>query len=866
MVAERASGDPARLGRGPSQWELQKAAYDTRRHKVGVDSDRIHELWRAEAAELGWDAERLRWATMQRTRRPERELGEPELTRRILVDLTLREAAFRSGHAALAVARHVEVDSAAQAIVAVEARTAAVLASPEVIRLAGPERSRAGFPKRVSDGRSTVTRAGDRYYSVDAVLAQEIRVLERAEAGRTAGAAVVPADVLHRAIAAHDEAFPHRRLSDDQRLAVTAFTADGQRVSILIGPAGTGKSVTLGVARAAWEAAGYRVRGYAPFGAAAASLQQSARMESEVVAKLLYEQRRLEQLAPEERDRWALTSRDVVVVDEAGTLGTADLDQLLAAVEGAGAKLVLAGDHRQLAPVARGGLFPELHRRLGGAELTVAHRLERAWEREAAMAIRRQDVAGLDDYAAHDRIRSGDRQAMIEAVYDHWADGYLSGRDSLMVARTNEAVDELNQRAQRLLVELGRVEAGGIAIAGGAVANVGDVVITRHPDRRIRVSGATRHVRNGARWRVVEVGPAGLVAEELGAERRPGRANIPARYAADHVRLGYAATGHSSQGRTVDRVGVVVQGGEDANWLYSALTRGREGTMLFVATEATELAAEYGKEPPVARQLLEAVVLRNGEQQSAAAELEAGLARSERVPHLEVLATAERPTQSLARQRQALKSQLLRSPSERDVRVASVAVRDASKSFAGAGERLDAARRRLHEVESRRLWRRSGEELRSARRSVTDDMKDVASAERVLAEAREKLATRKIDAVAASTLRDRLELIEAALVVQVERAVVRSPGYLVAALGGRPPEKSVARRDWDEDATRLESYRHFELGLGPDDGALGRSGMEAAIGIRPRDSVERMAWDHAVERPAVARGRVLEREPLGIDL
>lgn len=66
---------------------------------------------------------------------------------------------------------------------------------------------------------------------------------------------------------------------------MAAFTADGQRVSILIGPAGTGKSVTLGVARAAWEAAGYRVRGYAPF-AAAASLQESARVESEVVAKL----------------------------------------------------------------------------------------------------------------------------------------------------------------------------------------------------------------------------------------------------------------------------------------------------------------------------------------------------------------------------------------------------------------------------------------------------------------------------------------------------------------------------------------------------------------------------------------------------
>ncbi len=142
----------------------------------------------------------------------------------------------------------------------------------------------------------------------------------------------------------------------------------------------------------------------------------------------------------------------------------------------------------------------------------------------------------------------------------------------------------------------------------------------------------------------------------------------------------------------------------------------------------------------------------------------------------------------------------------------------------------------------------------------------MASAERVLANSREKVTTMNADAGAASTARNRLELLDAALGVQVERAVVRSPGYLVAALGRRPPEGTVARRQWDDDATRLESYRHFELGIGPDDGALGSSGMDAAIGARPRHAVERMAWDHAVQRLSAARGRALEREPLGIDL
>lgn len=714
-----------------------------------------------------------------------------------------------------------------------------------------------------------MTRAGDRIFSVDAVLAEEIRVLELAEAGRNAGAGVVPPDVVQWAMSAHDQAFPGRRLGADQREAIAAITGDGQRVSILIGPAGTGKSVTLGVARAAWEASGYRVRGYAPFGAAAASLQEAATVESEVVAKLLFEQRRLDKLWPEDRDRWEITSRDIVLVDEAPTMGTPDFYALVRAVDDAGAKLVFAGDSRQLASVARGGIFAELHRRLGGAELTEVHRLEHRWERDAAMAIRRQDVKGLDAYAAHGRIHTGDRSGMIEAAYSFWADGHLGGHDTLVVARTNEVVDELNRRAQQLLVALGRIDAGGAAIAGGAVANVGDTIITRHPDRRIKVSGPSKYVRNGARWRVLDVTREGdLVAQELAAPlgRAPGRVRIPSDYAVEHVRLGYAGTGHSSQGKTVDQVGVLIDGSEDANWLYSAVTRGRQGATLFVANEASELAAEFGKTPPTAREVLEHVVRRDGEKFSAVAELAAAQARTEQVRHLEILATAGRPTADLAGERTALRRELLVAAPDRNCDSAYVSLDRATGLLTRTDQRLASALKHLEDVESRRRWGRNRHEVSMARQAVDVATQAKRAAEKELDAARERTAAAEMGARSMAPRRERLELVEAALEVQIQGAVETPPFYLVVALGPRPDRNAPERESCDERARRLETYRHLELGLGREDGPMAGDGIGAVVGPRPNNYAGRLQWDFAVEVPQPELGVGREMEALGLEL
>ncbi|MEM7641090.1 MAG: Ti-type conjugative transfer relaxase TraA, partial [Pseudomonadota bacterium] len=181
-------------------------------------------------------------------------------------------------------------------------------------------------------------------------------------------------------------------LSSEQAEAL-AHVTDGRDLGIVIGHAGTGKSVMLGVAREAWEAAGYRVRGAALSGIAAENLEGGSGIGSRTIASL-------EQGWAQGRD--ALSPRDILVIDEAGMVGTRQLERVLSQASDAGAKLVLVGDPQQLQSIEAGAAFLSLHDRHGGARIGEVRRQRADWQREATrdLATGRIDAA-LAAYGAN---------------------------------------------------------------------------------------------------------------------------------------------------------------------------------------------------------------------------------------------------------------------------------------------------------------------------------------------------------------------------------------------------------------------------------------------------------------------------------
>ncbi len=126
-------------------------------------------------------------------------------------------------------------------------------------------------------------------------------------------------------------------LSGEQRDAFLHAT-DGKDLGVVIGYAGTGKSAMLGVAREAWEGAGYEVRGAALSGIAAENLEAGSGIASRTIASLEHQWG---------QGRELLTSRDLLVIDEAGMIGSRQMERVLSAANEAGAKVVLVGDPQQ---------------------------------------------------------------------------------------------------------------------------------------------------------------------------------------------------------------------------------------------------------------------------------------------------------------------------------------------------------------------------------------------------------------------------------------------------------------------------------------------------------------------------------------
>ena len=429
------------------------------------------------------------------------------------------------------------------------------------------------------DGTSQYQRIDSELFTSERVLAAENKILD------AASRAVIPAstvDVFELAAQKKraELAAQGHTLPAGQEAMARAFATSDKLLVVGIGAAGAGKTSSTRLAVDAIEASGNRVIGMAPTAAAAAVMRSEMRINADTVDKILTDW---------QSGKASVDVRpgDVLLVDEAGMIATPKMEKILTLAQERGALVRALGDYRQLSAVGSGGALRLVDREIGAVHLDELFRFKNPEEAAATLALREPPLVGTDKpfefYKENGRIVAGDADAMIEDLFRKYSADIQAGKQSIMIASTNEAVTKLNDLAQAHAIEHGQVStgAGAVALHNSSRAHVGDTIVTRKNARRLIVNSGQDFVKNGDIWRVTDLHDDGrITAQHTG---HGGKVTLPAGYVQESVELGYASTIHRAQGSTVDTAHALVDASTDRAGAYVALTRGRENNQLYVS-------------------------------------------------------------------------------------------------------------------------------------------------------------------------------------------------------------------------------------------------------------------------------------------
>jgi conjugative relaxase-like TrwC/TraI family protein len=419
------------------------------------------------------------------------------------------------------------------------------------------------------DGSSVYTVAGANLYTSQRILDAEQRLLTAA--GRRGGASVeqTAVDLALLEMAANGTA-----LDAGQAALVRQMCTSGARVQLAIAPAGAGKTTAMRALTLAWTQDGGHMLGLAPSAAAAAVLAEQTGIRTDTLAKLTWS------LDHGELPDWAaaVDPSTLLIIDEAGMADTLTLDTAVQFAIDRGASVRLVGDDQQLAAIGAGGVLRDIKHSYGALHLTELHRFTNTAEAAASLAVRDGDSRSLDFYLDHGRVHVGDAATTSEDAFNAWVSDRAAGLDTIMIAPTRHLVAELNRRARAHRLDHSPA-ASEVSLADGNGASVGDVIITRSNDRRLRLT-ATDWVKNGDRWTITHVGKQGDLVVQHNRSHRTIR--LPADYVRTSTGLGYATTIHSAQGVSADTMHGLLTGHESRQQLYTMLTRGRHANHLYL--------------------------------------------------------------------------------------------------------------------------------------------------------------------------------------------------------------------------------------------------------------------------------------------
>lgn len=553
---------------------------------AGVGDDVLRTYWQTEGRAAGDDPDAITNGALHDTA-PDHNPGLDELCRVVFhpkTGLTSNSKTFTHAAAIAAVldALPYGVGTAAEA----EQLTTAVL-------------QHAGYAVQLVPKGAQHYSHADRYTTADIVAAETLIVSEttRRLGERTA---VVGPDTVAMTLSTV-EAQQGFAFSGEQRAVLERLLTAGHGVDAVIGVAGAGKTTIMDAARQAWEAQGLVIAGTSTAAVAAANLKAEAGITSRTLASWLTG---IRSGGP------GLAGVDVLVMDEAAMCDDRDVAELLAHAAKTGTKIVGIGDPKQLHSPGVGGHFAAVHHLVAGLELTENHRQRDAVERRA-LRFWREDLRteALRTFASTGRVHAlPTKDETLAAMLTVWADKRANHTDDhtavqqlLMLAATNGVVDELNVGARALRKASGHLTGPEhtYALPGGGelTISVGDQVLLRANDYRAkRTGGRQQDVLNGHRGLVRAVDEQHRVLVEWREKTPDGHTDHAEWIEPDYIAqgglsLGYAITGHKSQGLSVQEA-LVYGPGAGPNALYTMMSRDKKESHLFLPLAVYETDAD----------------------------------------------------------------------------------------------------------------------------------------------------------------------------------------------------------------------------------------------------------------------------------
>jgi conjugative relaxase-like TrwC/TraI family protein len=555
----------SREGRDPTLKERgalgREAAEDTRGHKTGHGVPNLRSRWLAEADAIGITPASLCAGIEQAA-----QARPPQRQQVVIEDVIDAVAQRRSAWHQCDVLQAICDVSHPQPGVAGELWAAVLDRAVEVVleHCVDLDPTESHTRRRASDGRSVWIEPSARHHTSDTVLAQEEHILSwaiDAQLEPPQPSTTVGTDGL-----------------DLFQAEAAAHVAGVDRLVVVVGPAGAGKTTMLSAAGLDLASHGRLVFGVAPTAKAARVLETETGMASDTVAKLVHEWTRADR-PPE--PVWRLPAGTTLIVDEAGMLATGDFHTLTELADHERWRLVLVGDPRQLQAVGRGGMFAELCATARSAELGTVHRFRHEWEAAASLKLRYGDPEALAAYVAHDRIVAAPFAEHLERIAVDWADHHAQGRYTAITSTTNQHVHAINGAIQQHRRQRGELDDPALDLADSTV-HVGEIVVTRRNDRQLRTSTGD-NVRNRDYWTVDAITvDGGLAVTRIDGH---GTITLPPHYARQHVHLGYAATEPGNQAETADRSLTLATPATTGRGLYVAVTRGRDDNQILVVAD-----------------------------------------------------------------------------------------------------------------------------------------------------------------------------------------------------------------------------------------------------------------------------------------